>query len=286
MRKTKIFEEKEKVDIELDKVKEEEAEKNKEYLFKEKQVSTYLECRKSAFGKIKYFFKSKTGKFARSKENKSKIENLKEENEIEKIISNAIIENKEVYNIDDLIKICIELDRINLKVENAKTDIKTLKDRIKILTAKIENASLFLQTIDEHKKSIFEFWKFSNRDLPLGLNSGLEIKEKIENIEELKEMFIYACSNDKLNFEAENTFYTNPITAMNSINEEKVSLSKIKVELSPEEILINGEEIELSINEYKIDLKKQKIFRTNFEGEKFNFKEKIVCVYEYEARKE
>lgn len=282
----KIFEEKEEIDIELEKVKEEESERNKEYLFKEKQVSTYLECRKSAFGKIKYFFKSKTGKIAKSKEKKSKIENLKEENEIQKSISNAIIENKEVYNIDDLIKICIELDRINLKVENAKTDIKTLKERIKILTAKIENATLFLQTIDEHKKSIFEFWKFSNRDLPLGLNSGLEIKETIENIEAPKEMFIYACSNDKLNFEEENTFYTNPTTAMNSVKDEKVSLSKIKIELSPEDILINGEEIELSINEYKIDLKKQKIFRTNFEGEKFNFKERIVCVYEYEARKE
>jgi len=282
----RIFEEKEKIDIELEKIKEEEIEKNKEYLFKEKQVSTYLECRKSAFGKIKYFFKSKTGKFAKSKEKKSRIDALKEDNEIEKIISKAIIEDKEVYNIDDLIKICIELDRINLKIENSKTDINTLKDRIKILTVKIENATLFLQTIDEHKKSIFEFWKFSNRDLPLGLNSGFEIKEEIENIEEPKEMYIYACSNDKLNFEEENTFYTNPITAMNSINQEKVSLSKIKIQLSPADILIDGEEIEFSINEYKIDLKKQKIFRTNFEGEKFNFKEKIVCVYEYEARKE
>lgn len=282
----KIFEEKEKIDIELDKIKEEETEKNKEYIFKEKQVSTYLECRKSAFGKIKYFFKSKNGKFAKLKEKKTKIENLKEENEIEKIISNAIIENKEVYNIEDLIKICIELDRINLKIENAKKDIKTLKDRLRILTDKIENATLFLQTIDEHKKSIFEFWKFSNRDLPLGLNSGLEIKEKIEDIEKPKEIFIYACSNDKLNFEEKNTFYTNPIVAMNSIKEEKVSLAKIKIELPLEDILINGEEIEFSINEYKIDLKKQKIFRTNFEQDKFNFKERIICVYEYESRKE
>jgi len=40
------------------------------------------------------------------------------------------------------------------------------------------------------------------------------------------------------------------------------------------------------MNEYKLDLKKQKIFRTNFEGDKINFKERIVCAYEYEARKE
>ena len=281
----KIFEEKEKTDIELEKLKEEELEKNKEYILKEKQVSTYLECRKSALGKIKYFFKGKNGKTVKSKEKNLKINNLKEENEIEKTISNAIIENKDVYNIEDLIKICIELDRIKLKIENSINNIKYLKDRLKILIPKIENATLFLQTIDKHKKSIFEFWKFSNRDLPLGLNSASEIKEKIEIPVENKEMFIYTCSNDKLNFAEENTFYTNPTTAINSMSGEKISLSKIKIKLPKEDVLINGAEIEIDMKDYKIDLKKQKIFRTNFEGEKFNFKERIVCVYEYEARK-
>ena len=281
----KIFEEKEEIDIELNKLKEEELEKNKEYLFREKQVSTYLACRKSVFGKIKYFFKGKSGKILKSKDKKSKAEEILEENEIEKSISNAIIEEKEVYTLDDLIKMCIELDRIKLKVENAKLDIKTLKENIKVLTARIENATLFLDTIDEHRKSIFEFWKFSNRDLPLGLNGGAEVKEEIEKTVEPKEMFVYICSTEKLDLTSIKEFYLDSTEAINMVKDEKISLHKIKITLN-DEILYNQSTIEIDMNEYKLDLKKQKIFRTNFEGDKFNFKERIVCAYEYEARKE
>ena len=281
----KIFEEKEKIDIELNKLKEEEMEKNKEYLLKEKQVSTYLECRKTAFGKIKYFFKSKSPKFVKTKDKKSKLEDLKENNEIEKSISNSIIEEKDTYNIQDLIKICIEKDRINLKITNAKTQIKKAEDNIKALDGKIQNATLFIQTIEEHKKSIFEFWKFSNRDLPLGLNNGIEPKQKIEEIKKIEDTYIYACSIDKLNFAETRIFYTNPIMAINNIQGEKISLSKIKIQL-PEDFLFTEEELELDISEYKVDLKKQKIFRTNYDSAQLNFQERIICVYEYDARKE
>ena len=84
----KIFEEKEKLDIKVEKLKEEELEKNKEYLFREKQVATYLECRKSVFGKIKYFFKSKNGKFVRNKGKSASVKKIKEQNEMEKSIAN------------------------------------------------------------------------------------------------------------------------------------------------------------------------------------------------------
>lgn len=279
------FDEKEEVDIELNKLKEEELEKNKEYLLKEKQVSTFLQCRKSVFGKIKYFFKGKGDKILKSKGRKSKVEEILEENEIQKSISNSIIEEKEVYTLDDLIKMCIELDRIKLKVQTAKTDIKTLKENVKVLIARIENATLFLNTIDEHRKSIFEFWKFSNRDLPLGLNGGLEVKEEIEKIVEPKDMFVYICSTEKLDLTNVKEFYINPTEAINIVQQEKISLHKIKITLE-EEILYNQTTVAIDMNLYKVDLKKQKIFRTNFEGDKFNFKEKIICAYEYEARKE
>lgn len=278
-----IFEEKENTDIELNKLKEDEIEKNKEYLFKEKQVSTYLQCRKSAFGKIKYFFKSKSAEFSKSKNKKAKFEELILDNDIEKSISNSIIETKENYNIQDLIKICIEKDRINLKITNAKSEIERIKENVKNLEGKIQNASLFIQTIEEHKKSIFEFWKFSNRDLPLGLNNATIQKQETKETKIAEDTYIYACSIDKLNFKETKIFYTNPIKAINSIKDEKISLSKIKIKL-PDDIFINGEKIEFDISEYKVDLKKQKIFRTNYEAEKFDFKERIVCVYEYEAK--
>ena len=38
------------------------------------------------------------------------------------------------------------------------------------------------------------------------------------------------------------------------------------------------------MNKYKIDLKKQKIFRINGSDDNYEFKEKLICVYEYEAK--
>ena len=125
----KIFEEKEKLDIKVEKLKEEELSLNKEYLFREKQVATYLECRKSVFGKIKYFFKAKNGKFTKAKNKSTAVKKIQEQNEIEKSIANAIIEPKELYTIEDLIKICIELDRINIRIKDASLDIKALKEK-------------------------------------------------------------------------------------------------------------------------------------------------------------
>jgi len=281
----KIFEEKEKIDIELDKLKEEELEKNKEYLFREKQVSTYLECRKSMFGKLKYFFKSKNSKFIKSRDKKSRLEKLMEENDIERSIANSVIEEKEVYSVEDLIKICIELDRINLRIKNEKLDIKGLEEKIKVLTGKIKNATLFIESIEEHKKSIFEFWKFSNKDMPLALNASEEIKESIEQeeIQKKEEIDIYLCSNEKLNLTEIKEFYLNPIDAIDCTEEEKISLYKIKV-MSTFDIQEDQTKIEFDMSQYKIDWKKQKIFRINHGKNKFNFNEKIVCVYEYEAK--
>lgn len=186
----KILEEKEKVDIKVEKLKEEELEKNKEYLFREKQVATYLECRKSVFGKIKYFFKNKNGKFVKTKGKNNKIKKIQEENEMEKSIANSIIEEKELYTLEDLIKICIELDRINLRVKDANLDIKALQEKIDIVENRIKNAAMFIEKIEEHKKSIFEFWKFANKDLALGLNAAEEVKEKERN-KKIKRAFDY-----------------------------------------------------------------------------------------------
>ena len=41
--------------------------------------------------------------------------------------------------------------------------------------------------------------------------------------------------------------------------------------------------VTFDMNKYKIDLKKQKIFRINSGDSDFEFKEKIICVYEYEV---
>lgn len=199
----KIFEEKEKLDIKVEKLKEEELEKNKEYFFREKQVATYLECRKSAFGRIKYFFKSKNGKFVKTRTRSNKVKKIKEENEMQKSISNSIIEQKELYTIEDLIKICIELDRINVRIKDAKLDIKALEEKIEIVKNKIKNATNFIETIEEHKKSIFEFWKFANKDIALGLNSAKEEVKEIKT-KKIKRTFDYEEDVEDLGVEVDN----------------------------------------------------------------------------------
>ena len=438
----KIFEEKEKLDIKVEKLKEEELAKNKEYLFREKQVATYLECRKSVFGKIKYFFKAKNGKFTKVKSKNSSIKKVKEQNEMEKMVANAIIEEKELYTIEDLIKVCIEFDRINIRIKDANLDIKALGEKIEVVETKIKNAVQFIDTIEEHKKSIFEFWKFANKDVALGLNAGdteiIEVKSKkikrafnyeediedlgieadniqrnilsrtetdslylattkvlfdinkIRNNEELSErsleelkrnikdemrifsidsfdifgnikndktkistlankkhreseknkykildisdsitleeytvkmqekldliekaisktkaitdMDIYVCLNEKLNLNNIEMFYINPSDAIKKEDTDKISLYKVKVKEGMNLVyntniiyydnlnntLPLGMNIDNTVtfdmSKYKMDLKKQKIFRINGTEDNFCFKEKIVCVYEYETK--
>ena len=56
---------------------------------------------------------------------------------------------------------------------------------------KIENASAYIAEIDSHKKSIFEFWKYSNKDevanLPEGEIEEINVKKKISKVFNYKE---------------------------------------------------------------------------------------------------
>ena len=394
------------------------------------------------FGKIKYFFKAKNGKFIKSKNKDNSTKKIKEQNEMEKSIANAIIEEKELYTIEDLIKVCIELDRINIRIKDATLDIKALKEKIEIVETKIKNATEFIETIEEHKKSIFEFWRFANKDVALGLNAGKEeikevkpkkikrafdyeediedlgieadniqrnifskdetdslylattnilkyinkvrnnekllekevehlktimkeestifnidsfdifgnikndktkisilsnkkhresekdkytildisdntsledyeekikketvvIEEALEKTKAITDMDIYVSLYEKLNLNNIEMFYTDPLDAIRADNSDKISLYKIKVKEGMNIVyntniihynnfnktLPAGMDVQNTVTfdmkKYKIDLKKQKIFRINGTEDNFYFKEKIVCVYEYEAK--
>lgn len=259
-----IFNQKEKEDIELEKLQEEEKEKNSEYLFREKQVATYLECRNTVFGRIKYFLKSKNGKFVKEKTKKGKKDKeIKQQIEIEKNISNGIIEDKEYYTIEDLIKICIELDRIQIKIKNIDLDIKALKDKIKSLNNKIKNATLYIEKIEEHKKSIFEFWRFANKDEAVGLNPGTEVEKEKEE-QKLKKTFNYEEDFEDLGIEADriqrdqltrkecDAVYiasTEVLKDLNKIKEEQELnneiLDKLKEEAEKEIVLFNSENFDI-----------------------------------------
>lgn len=170
------------LNIELNKLKLEEKNLNADLLYKQKQISTFLECKKTFFGRVKYFFKY----------GKKKKEILEENvlQEVEKI--QEIKQENHVYydEIDDLIHICKELKSKTTLEVTTKLDIQNLNIKIEILKKKIENAALYIKEIEEHKKSIFEFWKFTNKDEKNQLTEGI-IKvgsaTKIEKTFNLKE---------------------------------------------------------------------------------------------------
>ena len=153
-----------------------------DYIEKEKQISTFLECKKTFFGKVKYFFKY-SGKKKKKEENKDVEE--KEEKILEE---RSFIEEKikKQYMLDDL----LEKGKITASKEkefnNTKMDINALKLKKVNLIKKIENASAFIAEIDSHKKSIFEFWKYSNKDEVKSLAEG---EEEIINVKPHAKIF-------------------------------------------------------------------------------------------------
>ena len=156
-----------------------------EYLLKEKQITNFLECKKSFFGRVKYFFKkdNKTNKLKELKDVSGNEEKSIEIGQIEQI------ENKDFYTIEDLLKICETLREEETKLKNMQMDIKALENKKENLERKIQNATLYINEIERHKKSIFDFWKFTNKDEVTLLNEGDLKENEKKNI--LKRKFDY-----------------------------------------------------------------------------------------------
>lgn len=161
-----------------------------EYLAKEKQISTFLECKKSFFGKVKYYFKysKKSNKGIKTEVE----EEIVEENQQAEPVQTSEptkrekkrIPIKKIYTLEELITSYKELEEIENQMKNLLMDINALKLKTKNLAKKIENASKYIEEIDSHKKSIFEFWKYSNKDemdvLPEGEQEEVNVIKRIE----------------------------------------------------------------------------------------------------------
>lgn len=161
-----------------------------EYLAKEKQISTFLECKKTFFGKFKYFFK-----YGKKKNNKSKVDDNQDTIHIEQEASD---ENEELpkkrkkksnYNIEELLELYKIINDKETELKNLLMDINSLKLKNKNMQKKIENATAYIAEIDSHKKSIFEFWKYSNKDEMSSLPEGEE--EEINVIKKITKVFDY-----------------------------------------------------------------------------------------------
>ena len=148
-----------------------------DYVAKEKQISTYLECKKSFLGKVKYFIKySKKSKKKKDRISESYKEQEIKQNEEDSEESIELQEEKKTnqYTLEELINRYKKYAEIENNTKNTLMDINALKLKNKNISKKIENAVKFIEEIDSHKKSIFEFWRYTNKDEVAALAEGEE----------------------------------------------------------------------------------------------------------------
>lgn len=277
---------------ELEKSKDISNKKEEEYLQKEKQIATYLECRKTFFGKVKYFIKVRKNK---KKKNVPNIEeSTKKTENTTKQLEKIEIVKKEYYTIDDVVKIYKELDKIIIITKNLRIDLLALNNKIKSLELKIKNATLYIDEIDRHEKSIFEFWKFANKDENLLLNQGVqkENKEqkKIEKVFDYEEDFkditrqidkIQRNNLSKPDTDAIFISTTNLIELLNNIGNDNIlntSLENLKEELENQKVLFDSGKIDIfgGISDYSA---KTKILDGNKHRETEKDKLQILEIY-------
>lgn len=251
----------EQLKIDLESLKKESLKKEQEYFIKEKQIATYLECKKTFFGKVRYFFKAKKIKKDlkqniqdNKKEEKNEQEEMKETNEIKFI-------KKEYYTIEDIIQIYKQLDTISQTVKNLTLDVEAQKRKIQSLSRKIENATLYIEEIDQHEKSIFEFWKFANKDEQALLQASEEenvlqnpkIEKTYDYEEDLEEIGAFIDKKQRSIFskvETDAIFLatTELLTILNDYENEEAftkSLVELKNQAENERILFNQENFDL-----------------------------------------
>ena len=174
LRKTDLEEEIVRNEEILKELKEYVKKQNDIYVMQEKQIVMFLDCKKSFFKKISYFFKAK--KFVMPKlDNKidKKLEDELGENSLEDELSkkNEINLNGS-YTIKELVSVFNSANEVEIKARAVRADLKALKLKKENYARKIENAKKYIDEIESHKKSIFEFWKFSNKDELPALNEG------------------------------------------------------------------------------------------------------------------
>ena len=163
-----------------------------EYMRKEREIVNFLECKKTFMGRLKYFFKGKKKKDEEEtmhSVSKSRLQNILNQDKTENIHYNDEELNSRNYTVEDIIKIGKQLEESKKENTNAKLDAQAAQSKVDSLTRKLQNADEYLEEIDSHKKSIFEFWKYANKNESKMLAEGIEPTE--EPKQNLKKTFDY-----------------------------------------------------------------------------------------------
>ncbi|MBP3255922.1 MAG: hypothetical protein J6M60_05490 [Clostridia bacterium] len=165
--------------------------KSAEYVLKEKQIVTFLECKKTFFGRISYFFKKKKNKV-------EIIDSINKEDKKNEEVEKFEIEEKKLYTIEDLLNVGEFLEEKEKEFKNLKMDIKASEIKRENLDSKIKNATLYINEIESHKKSIFDFWKFTNKDAISMLTESEEEKQEETEHTKIKRVFSFEDDIEEL----------------------------------------------------------------------------------------
>ena len=176
--------------LKISKLKEDIKTDNVNYVYYEKQIVMFLECKQSFFKKVRYFFKKNknipidkieenidvNNDVPDEKDDIYRARDIKDDKERLKILdgisSDRAKANKDVYTLSDLVGLCNDLREYEQIYNNLKSDHRALLLKKTNLDKKIENAKNYIEEIEKHKKSIFEFWKFTNKDKIEELQEG------------------------------------------------------------------------------------------------------------------
>ena len=190
------------LEAKLSKLQKKSKNKEKEYLDKQKEISTYLEYKKTFFGKVKFFFKgTKVAKVKESIEEKIGADkSLENEKKAEIISAESFLKEKNYYTLEDLVTIYHVKEKNDRQIKNIMQDIKAINLKIENLTSKVKNATLYINEIDKHRKSIFDFWKFANKDEKLSLEMG-NTENKNQDTMQIKKAFDLEMDFEKLGIE-------------------------------------------------------------------------------------
>lgn len=299
----------------LEEIKDSVKEKETEYLEKQKEISTYLEYKKTFFGKVKYFFKSSKKVKKGQEDEKPKAEKTKEI-EIDTIKSNNL-EDKKFYTIEDLVVIRSIKDKGEKKLKDISQDLKAQELKLENLKSKVRNAIAYIEEIDKHKKSIFEFWKFANKDEKLSLEMGNENNKKNEN-NIIKKAFDYEMDFEDLGIEVDriqrvklskeetDSIYIagtelNPVInnlRAGNMNKNKIenALDELKEEFNQNRLYIDSETFDIfgnidndsrkikyigSRSHRENDKSKFRILNINKKIDVFDFTEKLLSIISY-----
>lgn len=251
------------LEAELKEHKETAFNKHHEFLEKQKEISTYLECKKTIIGRVKYFFSRKKVKIT---VNNPSVD--KQKKEPIKTYYNELPQEKSIYTIQDLMEITSVLQERTNTVNDLELDIEAAKKRIEILEKKIENAVLYIKEIDSHKKSLLDFWRFTSKDESNRLAEAQESK----STNKIKKSF-------NINLDLEEVKTKLDTLVRNALNRDELDAAFIlstKILNDVNKVLKDEALNEETLNDLKNELNENKTkFTLNFKNENLKLTKQI-----------